>query len=403
MDITTLPRNLIYRDRYSINEFGIYDSKNINKAISDVMLELPCIKYTSESEQYALMVFNNAYYICTMVLMEKDPRWRLNRYKELVTDRNRDITSLTLAIIGIYLSSKNITLNEHQKMMKDNLLKDIYKTESWYTIYTLLSEKIEGTIQPFSYEFTPRLIDERLFDEIKIIYSDWAQTTNYFNKQKIIDLIDNVGKTKEEKIALLEEINRKAKDFYNGDFYYKQTVIPVLDEIEEVINKEYDILGIKALDDCKREEYENLGDLRLLNERIQLLEEDIKSLQEQVESLSREKSDLVDEIKKKEQIIKDQKETIDELSVPAFEISAQQKVRMEMAWQLFEKAGLTQGILTKHGNKVKAAKLMSTLLDINLQKCAQYFSDRDLSKDRHMETISQLNNIAEILEMDLRL
>lgn len=404
MDITSLPRYLIYRDRFSISEFNIYENNNINQAISDAMLELPFIQNSPESERIALSVFNNAYYICTMVLLEKDPRWRLIRYKELVSGQVREIAPLTLSIIGIYLSSKTIVLNEYQEILKDNILKGIHNNQSWYSIYTFLLQKTKGIKKELlPKEFAPRFIDERLFIEINIDCQKWVQITDCFNKQRIIDLVDNIGQSKDEKLAFLKEIDKKAKIFYRDNSYYNQTVTPDLNEIENNINEEYNIEILEAIDDCRREEYENLGDMRPLNKRIQELKTENKNLQERVASLSGENSVLVNTMKEKEHIIKNQKETIDDFNVLAKDVTAQQKVRMEMAWQLFEKAGLTQDILNRHGKKAKAAIVMGALLDIKSQKCAQYLSDRDLSKHRHKQTITQLNTIIKELNLDIEL
>lgn len=403
MDFTTIPRDLIYCERHSLEAFGVYNDDCINSSICEVMLELDCIRSSNDSESLALTCFNEAYYICTMVLMEKDPRWRLNQYKVIAfVNGNNSIRALILSMVYYYLSSEKNQLNKYQGILKGKLFEEIRYTD----IFVFLSRKIPPFFVDLTCdEFSPRPIDKKMLNEIEFDEDDWSNITDDFDRRRISDLVFSLGKSVSEKMTLANEIENKAKLYYNDSSFFKGEVIPILDGIREDIYHEYLAMEIwdSAIEEERREEFENLGDVRPLNQRIEDLEKENKSLQEQVESLSSEKSDFVDEIKKKEQIIKEQKETIDELSVPAVEIPAHQKVRMEMVWQLFEKAGLTQDILKRYGNKSKTATLMGSLLDIPVKTCAQYLSERVLSRHRHKETISQLNNTIKDLKMDLDL
>ena len=89
-------------------------------------------------------------------------------------------------------------------------------------------------------------------------------------------------------------------------------------------------------------------------------------------------------------------------TIPA-NITAKQKVRMELARILMEKAGITTELLKRHGNKDKAGTIMGALLDIPAKTCKQYYSDPKLNKGYHKETVMELNAILNELKIDIQL
>lgn len=134
----------------------------------------------------------------------------------------------------------------------------------------------------------------------------------------------------------------------------------------------------------------------------QLKDENLK-LKEKNESASNEIDGLYDKINEQNQIITDLNSSLELLKMPDTDLAAPQKVRMEIIRQLFEKSGLTENILNRHGNKAKAAGVMGTILDIPHKTCAQYLSDKKLSKDRHGVVMSELNTLFKELNLDVAL
>ena len=107
MDYTTVPRSLIYRDRRSLEEFGVYDEGNIMAPIADTMLHMVIIRHF-DSENRTLWCMNTAFYICTMILLEKDPRWRISNYETIATPSwnysQLDFKTLTLSLVVLLLA-----------------------------------------------------------------------------------------------------------------------------------------------------------------------------------------------------------------------------------------------------------------------------------------------------------
>ena len=81
MDYTKIPRELIYQDRHSLKEFGIYDNHIINKRIAYYLRNQHFIKLHNNPEESVLYCMNQAYYYCTMAILEDDPCWRIQQYE----------------------------------------------------------------------------------------------------------------------------------------------------------------------------------------------------------------------------------------------------------------------------------------------------------------------------------
>ena len=129
------------------------------------------------------------------------------------------------------------------------------------------------------------------------------------------------------------------------------------------------------------------------------------------EQLKKENEQLKAELERVKAEKKALEQKVEELSQPVQDLTAKQKVRMELARRLLQKAGMTDEVLNRQGNKKKAARVMSCLLDIKnnnsqsnpAQTCATYLSSPDLSSTRHQKTIAELNPLLEDLEIDIQL
>ena len=104
MDFTTIPRQLIYKDKYSLEEITEIDEVNVQ--LIDKMLEN---KYfdIADAKQRVLRCFNTAYYICTLILLcDKKPEWNLQFYSNIAycNDKgNKIYQSFTLSLVYIFL------------------------------------------------------------------------------------------------------------------------------------------------------------------------------------------------------------------------------------------------------------------------------------------------------------
>lgn len=113
--------------------------------------------------------------------------------------------------------------------------------------------------------------------------------------------------------------------------------------------------------------------------------------------------ELVEENKSLNELTKNLQKKLDEANTIPESITAQQRVRMELARLLMEKAGINETVLDKWGNKDKAGTIMSIISDITPTTCKTYLSDPIINKGYHEKTIFNINTLLEALGLDFKL
>ena len=67
MEIFQIPRILIYEDRGQLSDYEVEDNRSINHLLYNFLNQ------TFSSIQDMTSLFNDAYYICTLILMDDSP------------------------------------------------------------------------------------------------------------------------------------------------------------------------------------------------------------------------------------------------------------------------------------------------------------------------------------------
>ena len=389
MDYTQVPRALIYEDRRSLEDFDAYEEGSITRPFLDELL-----KFGSDSYPYikdnALWCMNNAFYICTMILLEKDPRPHIFQYKKIATPKDlkdRFISdkywSAVLSMVILLLQRLETPLTKFQDEARQNLLglidkntnNDCVKTFNCFSKRvkddTSISQKIPNSL------FTPRGIDkETVIDVINDDDFDWDVFTEEWRERRLREIVKTFGTTEEEKHNVVEILRQVSQDYYEDT----DDVDDILDNIDNEIKLQINPDGKKASKETLVNEKQ--FDPTTYKDRIKELEEENERLNELTKNL--------------------QKQLNDTNTIPE-SITAQQRVRMELARLLMEKAGIDKTILDKWGNKDKAGSIMSIILDIPPTTCKTYLSDPTINKGYHKETILSINTLLEALELDFRL
>lgn len=157
----------------------------------------------------------------------------------------------------------------------------------------------------------------------------------------------------------------------------------------------------------------------IINETIEKIPQEISQSENKIEKKKAERDTLTDTacdnkqeslIKKLEEenkslneLTKNLQKKLDEANTIPESITAQQRVRMELARLLMEKAGINKTLLDKWGNKDKVGTIMSIILDIPPTTCKTYLSDPTINKGYHEKTISNINTLLEALGLDFKL
>jgi len=305
MDYTKIPRQLIYRERKSLEEFAEEDEANV--LIIDNMLDSYYFS-KSDAKNRALKCYNSAYYICTLIKLSGDrPEWNFTIYCDIAycNDSGDKVKqAFTFALVYIFLThhpcwkASEKLIGKMKNFMTDIpqflVLNDPFLKNKCYM--DVCSDLLKNAPDDFSISeaFAPRVIDRVAVGEIMLAREiNWPHLVNYFEERRVRELVNALGRTEEEKHNVLDIFEQAAKDFYSGGYEndYPQQVFNLLGNIHNEVSYEYNHKAIEASFqiemaemDMKREKETDKNDddtalLKAENEKLRSELEDYKSKQ----------------------------------------------------------------------------------------------------------------------------
>lgn len=394
---------MIYEDRANLEDFFV-DQPGTMDAIMFDRIQRSMICDLEGAETWARDIFNNAYFITTLILMEKYPALHLVSYFNISMSAGggnhtykRYFSAMTMAMVYNYLrASDQQYYNDQQVLIKRiwDCHREHYQDDQWdgnarFLFYKNVLPLIDVKTHKMRDIFNPRPIQNVvLFEDAETILL--GQGLDY-----VMNSIISLRKT-EDAIQCFDELIQKLK---RADIIGKGKLI------KEVEDCKKEFLGIREEPPIRKGKHGNLIETPQEEEMADVttysreneLETKVQVLQEELKSVKAENTTL--------------QQKVSELSQPVHDLTAQQKVRMELALRLLQKAGMTDEVLAHRGNLQKAARVMSCLLDIKndnarnnpAQTCATYLSSPDLSTQRHQKTIAELNPLLATLGVDIQL
>ena len=187
MDLFKIPRELIYKERRSLEDFAAEDE--VNALFIDNMLNT--IYFSSaDAKDRALRCFNTAYYICTLIQMCKNrPEWNFAIYCDIAfcnVNGNGVYQAFTLSLVAIFLKHayKKATSEKLEKKLYDFLISHFIGEfdpigGNYYYIdayHDLLKDAPEDLL--IAEEFAPRKIDRDIFRDVDGHGNNWNTFTN---------------------------------------------------------------------------------------------------------------------------------------------------------------------------------------------------------------------------------
>lgn len=432
MDYTKLPRSVVYKDRSNLSEYGVQTEGTLNHYLFNQMRRMTLLR-CGNAEQIALQCLNNAYYICTLTQLEEFPDTRNDGYEtqlmKVEVPFKEDVYQASMALACVMLAA----YDDKYKQKDDLLIENIHHWTShnrW--MGTKFRKSFEDIIEACSPEgfslpddvFAPRDI----IDVIENIDTElWDYYPQYICER--LSLLDDsrrktygvdlaIARLNDELRSIFEDYgyDPKTNSFseptygtygdspdFKDDF--KRCCQPAKEAMAYINNNRQSIM-------------DSVGESPKKDEQTQNPQASVSSVSvTEVSQLKNRISELSDNLKKKEEENKQLQQQLEELQAKLEEalalpedITAEQRVRMEVALQLLESAGLTKETLGQHGNKQKAATIMSFLLGIKsnnkrgneAQVCANYINDRRyFPRKQNMGTLIKLNTIFSDLRLSV--
>lgn len=263
MEYTQIPRELIYKERRSLEVFATEWEENtvfIGNMLENDYFNRP------DAKEMALRCFNTAYYICTLILLNKThPEWDFAKYCDIAfCGKKGDMVyqAFTLSLVNIFLTHTYYKVPCKKLLsLLDEFINSHYIVE--YDPFTsdcpfslIQSSLLQNTRTDLliGEEFKPRKIDRDIYREVDGPNHPWHGITNYYERQEIEEILDKLGKDKEEKHILIDLINRDALRFYGiGNANYQERVKPLLDELNKSIDKKRNKTLLSEIETLRKE------------------------------------------------------------------------------------------------------------------------------------------------------
>lgn len=109
----------IYKERNNLEEFGIDNNNTVSHALFNALFQIDYITTMEDAESELLSIFNDTYYICTLILLDKRPYFKYSSYEEIAFgdfpfySKNRAIT--VLSMVSVYINSLDVITDDVSK------------------------------------------------------------------------------------------------------------------------------------------------------------------------------------------------------------------------------------------------------------------------------------------------
>ena len=242
MDYTDVPRELIYKEKTSLKDFGVSNEMTLEHKFYEGLLKRPSIIGCLKKRETILRIFNNAHYLCTLILMDEDPRLTIDSYREIAKNNERTIdwvnhfAPMTMALVYLQLKLCRKECACGLRIFDEFLSDDIYEHyRDWDTkgapegkadFYELAGngEQHYFKLPSDLPSFPPRTITIKSIGEA-FDNDGYTRSLRYFtydyDMERIAEIFRHLGRTKEEKEALRDMMKWDIESFCDEGRKYR--------------------------------------------------------------------------------------------------------------------------------------------------------------------------------------
>ena len=432
MDYLKIPRSLIYKERNDLKDFGVQTPDTMNSLLF-LHLKQQTLMGVPGAREVALRCYNNAYYICTLILLEADnfPELRVSDYVDTILETEKenkytDEVCLASMAMACLLLAK---YDEKRYGTDSEIWKKIYYRcthYQWYhsseaTIFlNMISLEYSCTNPLSNSEFEPRDITDVIDNFSERDFQDYSE----YICERLAHLKDTrqriywtdmaVAQIKGYQLELCEDTgyNPKKDCFKHTDNYdpirdlsWENKVRACYQRSKEAIKYYTEHYPTKEENDSqeKTEEFAQAPETEAPQTKFAELESKLTQQEKQLIEVSKMNDQYANRIKELDTENKSLQGQLKEANTIPDNVTAQQRVRMELARKLMDAAGINKDVLAKWGNKDKAGTVMGTMLDIVPSTCKTYLSDPSINHEHHKETVDKINPLLEALGLKFKL
>ena len=432
MDYLKIPRSVIYKERNDLNDFGVRTPETMNYLLFMHMKQLVLMGVPGARE-VALRCYNNAYYICTIILLEADdfPELRISDYVDTILETEKEnkytdeVCLVSMAMACLLLAK----YDEKKYGRHSDMWKAIYHRCThfqWYhssaseVFLNMMSLEYSFTFPLSNTEFEPRditdVIDNFSKRDLQVYAEYICERLAHLKdtRQRIYWTDMAVAQIKGYQLELCEDTGYDPKkdcfkhtDNYDPirDLSWENKVRACYQRSKEAIKYYTEHYPTKEENDSveKTAESTQTQETEVLQTKIMELESKLTQQEKQLIEVSKMNDQYANRIKELDTENKSLQGQLKEANTIPDNVTAQQRVRMELARKLMDAAGINKDVLAKWGNKDKAGTVMGTMLDIVPSTCKTYLSDPSINHEHHKETVDKINPLLEALGLKFKL
>lgn len=205
MTLTDLPKQLIYTDRKTLDDFLRED--DLNKELYNVYLQVKDKPYYFKFD--AVKAFNEAYYIAVLAMNERKPE---SQVKEWYWNAQSNIGWVYAANLVMSMVYAILSLQENKPKRIDKVLEVMQSMHFSKEHFPAFKKMAEQEIRRFNSDLTIHLCP---VDKIDNIFNDdfdgWFDLTDDFDQSNIRKIV-SLYPSKEERLKLIDLIEKRQSD-----------------------------------------------------------------------------------------------------------------------------------------------------------------------------------------------
>lgn len=202
MNFTTIPRQLIYRERRTLEEFNIHQENSLNATLYWLLTEILNDKLGLNTyEHMILTMMNEAYYLCTILIMDKQADNHFREYIEAVMPDAPWPEGITTICRRLVYAMSYVCLEKPAAKLDEVRTVRKHLRNCSYEYIARMTYTPTNARHPGLGEFRPVPLTENLLATI-----DWEETTMFFDTEAVEDILLSLGCNDHEKRLLVEAI-----------------------------------------------------------------------------------------------------------------------------------------------------------------------------------------------------
>lgn len=307
IDYTEVDRQLIYKDRSRLSEFKVDDLReDIEHQFYRRLSNERFMLLSVDAAKYALDIFNDAYYICTLFYMVEHPKLYHAWFRQKIAGRhkNKFLTTATMTLVYLLLGEERQPLfsekKEFVKLVSHFILEDGDNVEVFNRLTNCVGNM--GTLGFIKNPYTAERFERR--DIFEILHADGYETLCAKNIDYVIEEV-NIRMPTEEASKELLALRNKLEDYFeeydileysDEEFNAWMIARDKIDSATDYDDEEESVDDEEIDDDDNNEESEmedNGNDVEVLSKDVHNIFDKRINVEKVIDNVSRLSSDKV--------------------------------------------------------------------------------------------------------------